>query len=335
MRIQGELPVAAYRRRAVRFSLVALAVCMILIGRLAYLQFVEGPTLKMVSSSNYVRTKRLPAQRGSILDRNGAVFAVHEPAFGLAFQPYLLKDDDIPTLIEELKKIFDETEGGKNNVKKDAVRTIHYLDLVKQLKLPRGADRFVPVPFLVDGKRKILNRKQVAQIESLRATISGILVDQRYMRRYPQNEHKYEDEDDKPWKLGAHLLGYLGARLAEIRANPRYHVDSMLGRAGLERRLENELAGKDGFERYVVSASGREQKPDVAWVKKAMKGIVPREDPKRGFDVELTIDSTMQRILTNAMSGRDLLLSSSKSRPGAFPALCQSQLMTQMYGQVV
>ena len=36
-----------------------------------------------------------------------------------------------------------------------------------------------------------------------------------------------------------------------------------------------------------------------------MKGIVPREDPKRGFDVELTIDSTMQRILTNAMSGRD------------------------------
>ncbi|MBV71372.1 MAG: penicillin-binding protein 2 [Myxococcales bacterium] len=306
MRIQGELPVAAYRRRAVRFALVALAICMILIGRLGYLQFVEGPTLKMVSSNNYVRTKRLPAQRGSILDRNGTTLAVHEPAFGLAFQPYLLKDDDIPTLITELKTIFDETEGGKNSSKKDAVRTIHYLDLVKQLKLPRGADRFRPVPFVVDGKRKILTRKQVAQIESLRATISGILVDHRYMRRYPQHEHKYEDEDDKPWKLGAHLLGYLGRPTAyEIRANPRYHVDSMLGRAGLERRLESELAGKDGFERYVVSASGRAQKPDVAWVKKAMEGIVPREDPKRGFDVELSIDAKIQRMLTSAMSGRD------------------------------
>ena len=132
--------------------------------------------------------------------------------FGLAFQPYLLQDDDIPTLIEELKKIFDETEGGKNNVKKDTVRTIHYLDLVKRLSAPWcGSVR--PCAIFSRWKTQDSEPKTGCSDRKFEGLISGILVDQQYMRRYPQNEHKYEDEDDKPWKLGAHLLGYLGARL--------------------------------------------------------------------------------------------------------------------------
>ena len=306
MRLQGELPVAAYRRRAIRFSLVALAVCLTLIGRLAYLQFVEGPSLSMISSNNYVRTVRLPAQRGTIYDTSGEVLAIHEPAYGLQFIPYLLKDKNIPKLIEELKLIFDDAESGSDSRSKDGVRTIHYLDLAKQLKLPRGAARFRPIPFLVDGKRKILTRKQVAKVESLRARFEGILVDRQYQRRYPQNEHKYKDDDAVPTKLGAHLLGYLGRpTAAEIRANPRYSADSMLGRAGLERLLEDELSGKDGFSRFVVSASGRTETNEKAWVRKAMRGIVPREDPKRGFDIHLTVDGRIQRILTRALSGKD------------------------------
>ena len=79
----------------------------------------------------------------------------------------------------------------------------------------------------------------------------------------------------------------------------------MLGRAGLERLLEDELAGKDGFFSFCGQRewSHREQRESVG--SKSNAGYRAREDPKRGFDIHLTVDGRIQRILTRALSGKD------------------------------
>ena len=58
-----------------------IAACfMIFFGRLFQLQLVLADDLRSRSESNYVRTVRLEAPRGDILDRDGRILAATRPA---------------------------------------------------------------------------------------------------------------------------------------------------------------------------------------------------------------------------------------------------------------
>ena len=59
-------------------------------GRLFQLQLVQTEDLRQRSQSNYVRTLRLEAPRGDILDREGRVLATTRPAFGLQINPHVV-----------------------------------------------------------------------------------------------------------------------------------------------------------------------------------------------------------------------------------------------------
>jgi len=63
-----------------------------LTARLAWLQLIRGPELASLAERQYSRTVVLPAQRGPIVDRNGASLATSTPAESLFAQPRALGD---------------------------------------------------------------------------------------------------------------------------------------------------------------------------------------------------------------------------------------------------
>ena len=249
--------------------LVVAVVGLIFIGRLAYVQLIAGPSLDDASKRNFVRSQRLVAERGTIFDRRGEALAVHRPTFDLAVTPAEVADVDV--LIESLREILQLEE-------------LDWLRLSERISSPRGMWRYRPLRVA-----KGVSRKQVAQLESLRARIDGLVIQTRSQREYPMG------------LIGAHLLGYLGKpTAAELRmAGQRLTAHSMIGRFGLERRFESELAGKDGTERFVVNARGARQ--SGGWVDRAMDSVEALEEPTRGADIYLTVDARVQRILDHSL----------------------------------
>lgn len=60
--------------------------------RATYLGAVRSPALQRAAALQQVQTIALPAPRGAITDRHGAVLAVSEPASDVSATPYLVKD---------------------------------------------------------------------------------------------------------------------------------------------------------------------------------------------------------------------------------------------------
>ena len=73
--------------RAVGFGLLALAVLLILTGRLWYLQIVKGQEYSAWADGNRIRIIPLPSPRGMIFDRNGNVLAGNRFAFTVSAVP--------------------------------------------------------------------------------------------------------------------------------------------------------------------------------------------------------------------------------------------------------
>ena len=72
-----------FEQRALAAAFIIAALTIVLIGRLVVLQVMRYDYYAELSQGNRVRVEPLPAQRGLILDRNGAVLAENRPAFQL------------------------------------------------------------------------------------------------------------------------------------------------------------------------------------------------------------------------------------------------------------
>ncbi|WP_424949414.1 peptidoglycan D,D-transpeptidase FtsI family protein [Deinococcus sp.] len=99
---------------------------------------------------------------------------------------------------------------------------------------------------------------------------------ERVERVYPQG------------RLAAHLLGYTReADQSEVQAG--YTLGDLVGASGLEYSLQKTLEGRNGILRSEVTAAGRPQSDRVV-------------DPgKKGSDLMLTIDSTLQKAAEKAI----------------------------------
>ena len=259
-----------YRRRGRLLAVAAVLGVLGLVVQLGHLQLMEGTNLNQVSTRNFERTIKLPAERGTIYDRRGRVLAYHRPSFDLYVTPAQVKDVD--ALIEGLRRVTSLDE-------------LEYVRLTERVTQPRGMWRHRAVRVARD-----IDRKRVALVEGLRARLHGLSVRVRYQREFPFGAK------------GAHLLGYLGKpTAAELKADAegRYQADSMIGRFGLERRYETVLAGRDGYERYAVNARGARQRG--GWADRAMEPVITREPPIAGHDLHLSIDMDVQRILIRAL----------------------------------
>ena len=259
-----------YRLRARRLMVAVVVVFAVFVGRLVQLQIVEGEALGQESENNFVRSEVLPADRGTIYDRDMRPLAMNRAAFDLYVTPALVKK--LPVLLDGLREVL-----GLDALDADRLR--------EKLEEPRGIARFRPIRV-----RRDVTREQVARAEALRAQVDGVSIRVEQQRNYPQVE------------TGSHLVGYLGRpRPDEAAAGDpmRYRDGVMVGRAGIEERFEEVLAGRNGLERFVVNARGARANDQ-----RALGSVddVIREPPVPGNDIVLTVDADVQALLVHALS---------------------------------
>jgi penicillin-binding protein 2 len=194
-------------------------------GRLFQLQLVLADDLRMRSERNYVRTVRLEAPRGDILDREGRVIATTRPAFGLQVMPNELRHADLT--FSALAQLVDSDPA----------------DLSERFGAPRGRMRFQPVRLEGD-----LSYDQRTRIESHLYALPGVITDVRPRRDYVGGS------------LAAHLLGSIGEiqrSQLETRRYADYRQGEVIGQAGIETTLQDELRGRAGGRNLVVNVAGR------------------------------------------------------------------------------
>ncbi len=195
--------------------------------RLFQLQIVEGELLRERSDKNRIRTLRLEAPRGRLLDRAGRVLATTRPAFGVEVVPSDLQPG--ARTLEMLGVLLD----------RDAA------PLAERVAGVRGARRNQPLRLADD-----LDYEHLARVESHSHALPGVVTAVRPRRHYPEGS------------LAAHLLGSIGeigkSQLASERFRG-YRSGEVIGQSGLEARLERHLRGRAGGRNVVVDVAGRER----------------------------------------------------------------------------
>lgn len=208
-----------------------------------------------LSSTDKVRIKTISAERGSIVDKNGNMLAGLGTVSSVGIVPGKLgenKDENI----ENIANLLGTTA--------DSINKTLSASWVKD-------DTFVPLKKIqVDS---IELKEQLLQIP-------GIKITSTKSRVYPLGE------------ASAHLVGYVQNITAdELKENrgKGYTSTSVIGKAGLEKKYEKRLKGKDGVEIYIEDSDGKRKK-DIAKI-----------DVQNGETIKLTIDSTMQSKLYNEL----------------------------------
>jgi penicillin-binding protein 2 len=218
-----EVPIAG-RLRLIGVCIVVIVAVFVL--RLFQLQIVEGEAFRRRSEQNSVRTIRLEAPRGDILDREGRVLATTRAAYELQV---------IPNGLREPKTTF--------AVLAQLLGTEPAL-LEERVGVRKGAERFQPVRLVDD-----LDFDRLARVETHRYALPGVVTDVQPRRHYVEGA------------MAAHLMGLIGEidgdQLRE-RARQGYRSGDIIGQAGLEARLESHLRGRAGGRNVVVDVAGRE-----------------------------------------------------------------------------
>jgi len=292
-----------------------------------------------LGDNNRVRVSILPAQRGRIFDRNGEMLAGPGTASAVGFVPgrtrreeiivpivdapiindrnYLGDDDNYS---EDLLYEFSEDElldsqadiqGIPSEPENETVFIYNEDDIARVAELlemtPEAVIRRLNASYVRDDtfvQLRLILRDAQDLIDEL-LTVQGILITTAHVRYYPLG------------RSAAHLVGYvqsINAEELEERRNDGYHMNSVIGRAGIERIFEDTLRARDGREIFIVDENGNRSTTLV------------RIEPINGNDVRLTIDALIQRqlyevfsddmsasVATNPITGEVLALVSSPS----------------------
>lgn len=204
------------RRVRILFVLV-MAMFILLSGRLAYLQILRHDYYWDRSELNRLTRITLPAPRGEIYDRNGALLAGNRPGYIVTLTD--LGDGYDKQTITYLSEILGIAEEEINSAIKEQLFR-----------------RYMPLSLQTDADPEI-----IARISEQRWKLKGVNIEVHPIRDYPHNA------------AAAHVLGYLGEappsqaerdRWAE--AGYDYQVGDLIGQDGIERTWEPWLRGQDG-----------------------------------------------------------------------------------------
>jgi len=197
----------------------------IFFARFFQLQVIQTDELRLRSVKNSVRTLRVEARRGDILDRNGRILATTRAAFGVQV---------IPNDVRQAEVVFPVVA---QLIDRDAS------EIFARVGTPRGRLRFQPIRLADD-----LTVEQDTRLKSHLFGLSGIVPETRKRRHYVERD------------LAAHLLGTIGEiqqRQLETREFADYRQGEVIGQSGIERLEQHALRGRAGGINQVVDVAGR------------------------------------------------------------------------------
>ena len=208
-----------------RWAVILLVmVFAVLLARLWYLQINQGAELRAKSENNRLRTLRIQAPRGKILDRSGRIIAGVKPYFNVC----IVREDvkDMEALIARLASILNESEAD--------IRSSLYL----------GGKQPLYMPIII---KRAIDWDTLSKIEARLSRLPGVVVDVVPGREYPYGD------------IATHLIGYLGEISEDDIKNDLYPgalPGDMVGKSGVEARYNSELAGTLGKRIVEVDVKG-------------------------------------------------------------------------------
>lgn len=201
-----------------------------------------------------VRTEA--AERGEIVDREGRGLAINGIGYELGVVPERLVDEADREEAAELLGLT--VESIEESLSQSWVQE----------------NQFVPLSRAAKSDEELIAEIDASDVVTYQETA---------MREYPYGE------------AFGHLTGYIGSitaeQLEELQAEG-YGPNDLIGRQGLERRLEERLHGENGVRLLIEKQE--EGAEDV---------VLAERQPTAGENVELTIDAELQTAVYDSMQG--------------------------------
>jgi len=207
-------------------SLAAIAIFLMLLMRLWYLQVINHELYLTQSEKNRIRYIPITPARGPLYDCNGELLVDNRPAFCISVLRQEV--DEVGPLLDRLASLL--------GVDRDALQ--------KRWDAGKKFPRYRPVPLVDDVPWDEMEKVQENSVD-----LPGVITEVRPLRSYPYGE------------LAAHLFGYLGeiteSDLQEVDED-RYRPGDYIGQSGLEKYLEGYLQGQPGERLVEVDVKGKE-----------------------------------------------------------------------------
>nr|MBA3348428.1 hypothetical protein [Actinomycetota bacterium] len=231
---------------------IALAIFAVLFLRLWALQVLSGDRYLIAAQANQVRSLRVEAPRGTIVDRNGSPIVTNVPGTAVQLWPADMPEEGRYRMVQKLAGLLQ----------------VPVSQITHAIEERRG-DPLTPITV-----KTAVAEERVMYLEEHRSEFPGVEVVDTYLRHY---EHK---------SLAAQILGYVReideAELASKDPADGYRAGDKIGKAGVESTFDTYLRGTPGAAQIRVDSLGRPQSAI-----QTEKFPAPGYDVRLTLDVEL------------------------------------------------
>ena len=248
--------------RVAILAFLALGAFAVLFLRLWALQVLSSDRYLAVANDNRVRTIRIDAPRGPILDRNGKVVVGNVAGTRVELWPA-----DLPK---------------RWPAERSELRALSQITGVSVQEMLARMNEYKGDPLTPIVVQRGLRQDQIFYLEEHAAEFPGVRMQESWLRTYPYQS------------LAAQVLGYVGRiTAAEYRKLRKqgYQPTDAIGQTGVESAYDTYLRGKDGSAQLTVDSLGRPKGAAVTVTK-----------PASGQALRLTIDIDLQRAAERALT---------------------------------
>jgi penicillin-binding protein 2 len=214
-------------RRGRALGFVILAMMSLYLVKLFSMQIIRGEDYRRQSQNISQRSKKIPAQRGEIYDRNATVpMVLNIDSFAVDITPGEVPPEQYRTVIARL--------AAKLGMRASDV----------EAKIPATVRR----SFQAIEVRANVPYETIASIAESIDDLPGVSWHSKPIRNYVETGSI------------AHIIGYVGDITRDelkLFYNKGYTTSSVIGKAGIEKQYDELLRGVDGFEYRTVDVKGR------------------------------------------------------------------------------
>jgi len=213
------------------------------------------------SEANRIREIVLPAQRGLITDRNGLVLVKNIASFKVS----IIRENcaDMKASLKSISKLLALDEG----------------IIEERIAKYRSLPQFMPIVI-----KDELTAEEVASVEARKLEFPELIIESEPKRFYTFKNH------------ASHVIGYLQEiSESELRQDKfRYRsLGDMIGKTGIERQYEEQLAGTEGLVLEIADSMGRK------------RDELTRREPIAGETLHLALDFDLQSKAESLLEGRE------------------------------
>ncbi len=245
-------------------GVLAIVVFAALFFRLWALQVISGERYLEDARNNQIRSFRLSAPRGSIIDRDGAVLVSNMPGTLVQIWPAALDETPVferDRLLRRLSQLLG----------------VRFRKVSATVEERLETDPLTPVTVRAD-----VSDLKAAYLMEHQSEFPGVQITETYLRRYEQGG------------IAAQLLGYvseISAEQLEARAGDGYAAGDRIGQTGIEAAYDGYLRGLPGLGQVFVDALGRVTSEREF-----------SQMPESGENVRLTLDADLQQAAEDALA---------------------------------